>query len=199
MFITEINTQYIRFQRFDLSNLLLKMYDHYINDKKHEPEFHMFWDIISSMYESYSDYVYSLSTYEFNLLKQISCKNAYSATRVAIAIDERIPELEPLIATSARNACDYAENVLKGRFELGESAIIKNPGYAVEYARYTLKGRFELGEAIIATDARCSYDYAMYVLKTRFELGENVILSSKFYKDEYIAYFPDCLTNSIRA
>ena len=171
MFITEINTQYIRFQRFDLSNLLLKMYDHYINDKKHEPEFHMFLDIISSMYESYSDYVYSLSTYEFNLLKQISCKNAYLATFFAIAIDEQIPELEPLIATSARNACDYAEYVLKGRFELGEEIIAKNAAY--------------------------SYYYARSVLKKRFELGENVILSSKFYKDEYIAYFPDCLTNSI--
>jgi hypothetical protein len=88
-------------------------------------------------------------------------------------IDERIPELEPLIATSARNACDYAEYVLKGRFELGEEIIAKNATY--------------------------SYYYARNVLKDRFELGENVILSSKFYKTEYIAYFPDCLTNSIGA
>ena len=78
-----------------------------------------------------------------------------------------------MIATSARNACDYAEYVLKGRFELGEEIIAKNATY--------------------------SYYYARNVLKARFELGENVILSSKFYKTEYIAYFPDCLTNSIGA
>ena len=188
MFITEINTQYIRFQRFDLSNLLLKMYDHYINDKKHEPEFHMFLDIISSMYESYSDYVYSLSTYEFNLLKQISCKNAYLATFFAITIDEQIPELEPLIATSARNACDYAEYVLKGRFELGEEIIAKNAAYSYYYARYVLKERFELGEAIIATDAYCACNYAIHVLNGRFELGELTIQHNPEFCAKYIEF-----------
>jgi hypothetical protein len=78
MFIATINTQYIHFQRFDLSNLLLKMYDHYVNgNKKYEPEFHMFWDIIFYIYGDYSDYIDSLSAYEFNLLKQVSYKNAH--------------------------------------------------------------------------------------------------------------------------
>ena len=70
---------------------------------------------------------------------------------------------------------------------------------AYEYALYVLKGRFELGEEIIAKNAAYSYYYARNVLKVRFELGENVILSSKFYKDDYIASFPDCLINSIGA
>ena len=198
MFIATINTQYIRFQRFDLSNLLLKMYDHYINDKKHEPEFHMFWDIISNMYGDYSDYIDSLSAYEFNLLKQVSYKNAYYATRFAIAIDERIPELEPLIAASSRAACDYAEYVLKGRFELGEKAIAINSNNSYIYARYALKDKFPEGEKAIAKNAQTSYYYAVYVLKTRFELGENVILSSKYYKDDYITSFPDCLITSVK-
>ena len=59
MFITEINTQYVHFRQFNLSNLLFKMYDHCVNDNnKFGPEFGMFLNIISSMYESYSDYVY---------------------------------------------------------------------------------------------------------------------------------------------
>ena len=147
-----------------------------------------FLDIISSMYESYSDYVYSLSAYEFNLLKQISCKNVYLATFFAIAIDEQIPELEPLIATSARNACDYAEYVLKGRFELGEEIIAKNAAYSYYYARYVLKERFELGEAIIATDAYCACNYAIHVLNGRFELGELTIQYNPEFCAKYIEF-----------
>ena len=81
-------------------------------------------------------------------------------------------ELEPIISTSSYHSYLYAKYVLNAQpFPLGEKAIAKNATY--------------------------SYHYARNVLKARFELGENVILSSKFYKTEYIAYFPDCLTNSI--
>ena len=175
MFITTINTSYKHFGVFNIRKTLLEMQEFFKNNQTINcaipDSYESFWNNALSYYESYSDYVYSLSTYEFNLLKQISYKNAYFATFFAFAIDEQIPELEPLIATSAHSA--------------------------YEYALFVLKGRFELGEAIIATDAYCACNYARNVLKVRFELGENVILSSKFYKDEYIAYFPDCLTNSI--
>ena len=41
-----------------------------------------------------------------------------------------------MIATSARNACDYAEYVLKGRFELGELTIQHNPEFCAKYIEF---------------------------------------------------------------
>jgi hypothetical protein len=87
-------------------------------------------------------------------------------------------KVEIFICNDAANACRYAETVLKGRFELGESAIASDDYWSLRYAFYVLKGRFELGEPVIANNGRRAFEYANDVLKGRFELGEPVILHS---------------------
>lgn len=85
-------------------------------------------------------------------------------------------KVEIFLSNDASNACRYAENVLKGRFELGESAIASDDYWSLRYAFYVLKGRFELGEPVIANNRRRAFEYAKDVLKGRFELGEPAIL-----------------------
>ena len=74
--------------------------------------------------------------------------------------------------------------ILKSRYKNPEIACI-NPKYAYEYARDILKGPFELGEAIIATDSKQSYDYANRVLHGPFPLGEKAISTSPYYSFQY--------------
>ena len=96
----------------------------------------------------------------------------------AVSCDSRNPDWELLISTDGFFAGQYAANVLKGRFKLGEPAIAKDALWAHDYAVNALKGRFEFGEAVIATDARLAYLYAKDVIKGRWELGEPAIATS---------------------
>jgi hypothetical protein len=61
------------------------------------------------------------------------------------------------IAADARYVYDYARDVIKRRFELGEPVIATNVYYSYHYARDVIKGRFELGEPAIAADANYTY------------------------------------------
>jgi hypothetical protein len=54
---------------------------------------------------------------------------------------------------------------------------------AYDYACDVIKGRFELGEPVIATNAYYSYSYACDVIKGRFKLGEPKILKSIYAED----------------
>ena len=67
---------------------------------------------------------------------------------------------ETEISKDAEYSYYYAEDVLKGRFEIGEKAISKNASYSYLYAKYVLKGRFEMGEKAISKHAKYSYLYA---------------------------------------
>ena len=92
---------------------------------------------------------------------------------------------ESIIARDAQNSLYYAENVLKGRFALGEPAIATDAVYSYDYANYVLKGRFEAGEEEIATSDSYSYLYAKNVLKGRFELAEAIIKKEKYLETLY--------------
>lgn len=74
--------------------------------------------------------------------------------------------------------------ILDSRFKNAKIACI-NPKYAYEYARDILKGPFELGEAIIATDSKQSYDYANRVLHGPFPLDKKAISTSPYYSFQY--------------
>ena len=65
----------------------------------------------------------------------------------------RNAELEKIIATDSYCSYCYAEEVLKGRFELGEPAIATHTRLSYDYAKDVLKCRFELGEPAIAKNA----------------------------------------------
>jgi hypothetical protein len=105
----------------------------------------------------------------------------HTGTRYVVD-DEMLDALQ-----SASSAYDYARNFIKGRFELGESAIAADAYYSYYYACDVIKGRFKLGEPVIAKDARYAYYYACDVIKGRFELGEPVIA-----KDAKWAYVYAC-------
>ena len=63
------------------------------------------------------------------------------------------PQLERVIATSARYSYGYARYYLKGKpFPLGEPAIATSAEYSYYYALDVLKGHFPAGEPAIATD-----------------------------------------------
>lgn len=168
MFIAKINNGYKHFQRFDLSDLLLRMHDHYINQNScYEEEFNLFWDIVDDVYSTKRhNYINSMSTYELELLKTTIFKNAYLAVRYACIINERIPEAEHIIATKANSSYGYAYSVLKGRFSLGEPAIAKDTEYSFYYAKNVIGGAFPLGEPAIAKDANYSLYYAQWILKS---------------------------------
>ena len=111
----------------------------------------------------------------------------YSYLYAQEVIEEKFPQGEDAIATSAGHSYLYANDVLKGeRVEKIEDAIATSAYYSYAYAIYVLKGeRFEKGEDAIATDAGYSYDYAIYVLKgERFEKGEDAIRGSE-YQERY--------------
>ena len=59
------------------------------------------------------------------------------------------PDLEPAIAKHAKWAFFYANNILNGRFELGEPTIARDGQWAYMYALYVIKGRWEIGEEAI--------------------------------------------------
>lgn len=96
---------------------------------------------------------------------------------------------EQIIATNPEFSYSYANNIIKGRFELGENIISKSPKYSYRYAAHILNSRFPLGESAIATHAELAYSYAKNIIKGRFELGEIVILKDVFYEKFYRKLF----------
>lgn len=87
------------------------------------------------------------------------------------------------ISKNAKHSRAIAENLIKGRFKLGEEAISKDSLESYWYAKEVIKGRWEMGEQAISCDPRLSFDYASRVLRGRFELGELTIA-----KNENLAY-----------
>lgn len=54
---------------------------------------------------------------------------------------QRISELEPIIARSAKYSYLYARFIVQGRFELGEKKIFKSIEYSCRYACSAIKGK----------------------------------------------------------
>lgn len=202
MFITTISTSYKRFGVFNIRKTLLEMQDFFntkmnthkaqlINDRLIPRDFISFWFNIEQFYkeECKHNVAQNLSDYELQIYKNVAMYNSNLASQYAIAINQQVPELESVIAKSARASCLYAKLVLKDRFYEGEHVISQYSSYSYEYARDVIHGSFELGEPVIANDTHASLLYARYVLKNRFILGESNLCDNPYCKREYERYF----------
>lgn len=87
--------------------------------------------------------------------------------------------------TDPAEACDYAADVLHGRFPAGEQAVLKDAYYAAFYAIYVLERRWPEAEPIIARDSNAAWRYTRDVIKGRWLPGEKVIMSSKYHAEWY--------------
>lgn len=86
--------------------------------------------------------------------KKAICKDAESAYKYAEALGERFEEGENIISKNAEYSFSYAKNVLRGRFEKGENAMIESEGRSNicrNYASVT-KTRFEKYEEFLAKE-----------------------------------------------
>jgi len=81
------------------------------------------------------------------------------------------------IADNPSYALEYALHVVRGRWELGEAAILRSANTAFSYACNVLGSRWEAGEEVISSCAHSSLAYASEVVRGRWELGEAAILS----------------------
>ena len=86
-------------------------------------------------------------------------KSPLTALHCAKHIKQRCDDLEKIIATDACLSYQYAESVLRGKFELGEPSI--------------------------AIDSLLSYMYSVFVIRNRFELGEKAINSNSYFSQLY--------------
>lgn len=113
-------------------------------------------------------------------LKTISQNAKYAREFAENVIKGRFLLGEPAIATDPEQSFYYAYSVINGRFELGEPAIAKNSSIALRYATRVVKGRFELGEPAIAQDENYAYQYAIEVMKGKLpEEMHNVMLAKQ--------------------
>lgn len=93
------------------------------------------------------------------LLRKYCIFSPLTAFKCANYIKERCIDLEKIIATDANLSYQYAECILRGKFELGEPSI--------------------------ATDSLLSYMYSVFVIRNRFELGEKAINSNSHFSQLY--------------
>lgn len=118
----------------------------------------------------------------------------------------RIPELEPLFATSAEYACAYAQEISRCRWDINspigqeaERKICTKANFAYSYAETIIRGRWgvnSLGEQIISDSPYYSYMYAIRIIRHRWEIdtetGKNAeknINKSKKYSSLYDLMF----------
>lgn len=73
--------------------------------------------------------------------------------------------LDKIISKNYDCSYYYANEIIKGKFELGELAISRICHYSYCYAFYILKGRFRLGELAIVKSLNFNYLIA-YVINT---------------------------------
>ena len=202
MFITTISTSFNHFGVFNIRKTLLEMQDfsntkmnthkaQSINDRLIPRDFISFWFNVEQFYkeECKHNVAQNLSDYELQIYKNVAMYNSNLASQYAIAINRQVPELESVIAKSARASYLYAKLVLKNRFYEGEHAISQYSSYSYEYARDVIQGSFELGEPAIANDTNASLLYARDVLKNRFILGESNLCDNPYCKRLYERYF----------
>ena len=154
-------------------------------------DFISFWFNVEQFYkeECKHNIAHNLSEFELQIYKNVAMYNSNLASQYAIAINQQVPELESVIAKSARASYLYAKLVLKNRFYEGEHAISQYSSYSYEYARDVIQGSFELGEPAIANDTNASLLYARDVLKNRFILGESNLCDNPYCKRLYERYF----------
>ena len=103
----------------------------------------------------------------------------YSAYRHALeTLNGPFPEGEAIIASNAFWSYKYAENVLKGRFLLGEPAIFADDSTLAGYMAFALTDPISELEGRISKSAKLSYAYSRYIIKGKWEPGEKTICKS---------------------
>jgi len=110
------------------------------------------------------------------------------AYRSAMRAKKRIPELEHIILQNTFYACNYAMNIIEGRWPEAETIIMNDAGDACWYAKHVIKGRWYEAEPVIMQHTYWACGYAQEVICGRWSEAEEIIAKSR-YKDDYIAYF----------
>ena len=135
-------------------------------------------------------------------------KDPQRALKHALSQNAPFPEGEAAIATNAETAYQYANAVLKGRFERGEPMILRDPKASLEYAKNVIKAPWPAAESAIAKDPSMAYQYAKSVLKAPWPAAEPVIATDRRAALQYAAHilkgrFPEyelyALKNAITA
>lgn len=94
----------------------------------------------------------------------MTAEQAYEQAMVAGC---RVPHLEKFILRSPAWVCRYARNVLKGYWEQGEAAVLRDPWTIVEWAvDIRRKGRWPAGEKVLIEekDVLAACEYAVEIL-----------------------------------
>jgi len=108
----------------------------------------------------------------------INNSNAFNWAMVGKRRNAILPEkLLKVLKSDAQCAYLYAFKILNKRWEEGEKAIVKDPGYAIDYAKNVLKSPFLEAEKNIAKDREYAFIYSREVLKKRFLRAEKLISS----------------------
>jgi len=99
------------------------------------------------------------------LLRTYCIFSPLTAFKCAKYIKERCDDLEKIIATDAYISYQYAQLVLKSRFELGEPTIANDPLLSYMYSVFVIRNRFELGEKAINSNSHFSQLYERFLSK----------------------------------
>lgn len=86
----------------------------------------------------------------------------------------RIPEFEPYIILSSKDAANYAASVIKGTWPEAENIISTSDEASINYAVNVIRGKWERGEDSISKSPKISFQYAKF-LKSPFPQGEDAI------------------------
>jgi len=119
----------------------------------------------------------------------LSSGDAREAYEYAIeVIQGRWPEAEPIIMKDPRSAYSYAMHVIQGRWAEAEPYIMNGPQLAYWYAREVIEGRWAEAEPIIMKDPELAYLYARYVIQGRWVEAEPIIVKTPLSAYRYSKY-----------
>jgi hypothetical protein len=96
-----------------------------------------------------------------------------------IVLQGRWPEAEPIIMQDPESAYKYAGDFI-GRWPEAEPFIMRDPIVAYHYALYRIEGRWPEAEPFIMQHPSAAQSYAADILKSRWPAAEPIILQSPF-------------------
>ena len=93
-----------------------------------------------------------------------------------VVIKGRWQQAEAVIQSDLRASLTYARDVIGDRWPEAEAALASDGDLAAQYAREVIKGRWEAAEATILTSPRAAATYAETILNRPWPEAESVIL-----------------------
>lgn len=103
-------------------------------------------------------------------------------------LQDRWPEIEPLLSTNPWGAVEYARYIIRGRWPEAEPVVLTGPQSAVDYARYVVRGCWPEAESIIMRHPESAFVYSRYVLKDRWIEAEPVVMTKPWLAAMYAVY-----------